>query len=154
MNDIFYVPVLCTLHQQQALLHPDEPHLKHRQPSGRLPEGPTSLSKDWLQSPLDISVFFIRFKRYCKPEIFNQYTARIFKTCNTYLVRGPDLFSLRLSNLKMATANRAITICCELIKTIPVFRSDWQKIVFLVCCRIVVISLCVLWEEKGWKSLF
>ena len=31
--------------------------------------------------------------------------------------------------------------------------SDRQKIYFLVCCRILVISLCVPWDRKDWKSL-
>ena len=29
---------------------------------------------------------------------------------------------------------------------------DWQKPYFLVCCRILVISLCGPWDAKGWKS--
>ena len=33
------------------------------------------------------------------------------------------------------------------------FLSDRQKIYFLVCLRIVVIRLCVPWDEQGWKSL-
>ena len=31
--------------------------------------------------------------------------------------------------------------------------SDWQKIYFLVCPRILVISLCVPGDEKVWKLL-
>ena len=33
------------------------------------------------------------------------------------------------------------------------FVSDKHKIYFLVCCRILVISLCVPWDAEGWKSL-
>ena len=37
-------------------------------------------------------------------------------------------------------------------KNIP-FLSDWQKNIFLVCHRTLVISLCVPWDANGWKSL-
>ena len=38
------------------------------------------------------------------------YAAGILKMYNTYLVRGTDLFSLRLSNKKTTTANTTIAI--------------------------------------------
>ena len=60
------------------------------------------------------------------------------------LVWGTDLFSLRLTDNKMTTA-----IHCEQIKIIPIFLSDQQKIRFLACCGILVISLCVPWDEEG-----
>ena len=69
-----------------------------------------------------------------------------------YVVRGTDHFSPRLSNKKMTIANTAITVQCEWIKIIPI-SSHQQKIYFLVCCIILVISLCVPWDEKGWISL-
>ena len=69
-------------------------------------------------------------------------------------VRDTDLFSLRLPNKKLTIASKAIAIWCEWIKIILVyFLSDWQKVYFLMCCRILVISLCVSWDEKGSKSL-
>ena len=70
-----------------------------------------------------------------------------------YLVRGTDLFPLRLSNTKMTTANRTKAIQCEWIKIIP-FCQIGKKILYsLVCHRNLVISLHVQWDEKGWKSL-
>ena len=81
----------------------------------------------------------------------NQCATRIFETCNTWLVRGTDLFSLRLSNEKMTTANTTTTVLCEWINIIPMFLSDQQKVYFLVCCRILVTGLCVPWDENGWK---
>ena len=32
-------------------------------------------------------------------------------------------------------------------------KSATNIIHFLVCCRILFISLCVAWDEKGWKLL-
>lgn len=58
----------------------------------------------------------------------NQCGARAFKTCDTCVVRGTALFSLRLSNEKMT-----IAVHCELAKIIPFFRSDRQKTYFRVC---------------------
>ena len=66
-----------------------------------------------------------------------------------YLVRGTDLFFLRLSNKKMTTANTTVVILCEWMKIILIFLSDQQKIYFLVHCRILVISLCAM----RWKRL-
>ena len=67
-----------------------------------------------------------------------------------YLVRGTDLFSLRLSNKKMTIANTTIAVHCKWIKIIPIIpifvRS--AKSYFLQCHRILVISLCVPWDEK------
>ena len=50
-----------------------------------------------------------------------------------YLVRGTNLFSLRLSNNKMTTANTTIAVWCEWIKSIPIFLSDWQKYNIFTC---------------------
>ena len=68
-----------------------------------------------------------------------------------YLVRGTDLFTLRLSNIKMTTANTTIAVWCEWIKIILIFSQ--QKIHFLVCRKILSISLCVPQDEKGQKWL-
>ena len=57
-----------------------------------------------------------------------------------YLVWGTDLFSLRLLNKKMTTANTTVAVQCEWIKIIPIFLSDR---------RILVISLCAM----RWKRL-
>ena len=55
--------------------------------------------------------------------------------------------SLRCQVKKLTTAN-TIAMWCEWIKVIPIFLSAQQKICFLVCCRISVISLCaVLWKS-------
>ena len=56
-----------------------------------------------------------------------------------YLVRGTDLFSLRLSNKKMTTAYTTITIQCE---------PDQNDTYFLVCYRVLGISSCVPWDEE------
>ena len=47
-----------------------------------------------------------------------------------YLVRSTDLFSLRLSNKKLTTANITIAIQCEWIKIIPIFSVRLAKIYF------------------------
>ena len=72
-----------------------------------------------------------------------------------YLVRGADFFSPRLSNEKMTPANTTISFQDEWIKIIPIFVRSAKKIniYFLMCCRILVISLYVPWDEKCWKSL-
>ena len=46
-----------------------------------------------------------------------------------YLVRGADLFSLRLSNKKMTTAKTTIDVWCEWIKIIPIFCQMGKKYV-------------------------
>ena len=73
-------------------------------------------------------------------------------TCSTRLLRGTDPFSLRLSNRKRTTANTTVAIQCEWLKIIPIFCQIDKKNV-LLCCRILVISVCVPWDEKGWKLL-
>ena len=52
----------------------------------------------------------------------------------------------------MTTVNTTIVIWCEWIKIIPLIRLA-KKNGFLVCRRILVISLCVPWDEKGWKLM-
>ena len=47
-----------------------------------------------------------------------------------YLVRGTDLFSLRLSNKRMITANTIITVWCEWIKITPIFLVNRLKYIF------------------------
>ena len=68
-------------------------------------------------------------------------------------VRGTDLFSLILSNKKMTTANTTIVILCEWIKIIPILGGQIGKKFFLVCCRILVISLGVPSDGRGWRPL-
>ena len=53
----------------------------------------------------------------------------------------------------MTTVNSTGAVWCEGIKIILFFLSNWQKVYFVVCHRILVISLCVPWDEKGWKWL-
>ena len=36
------------------------------------------------------------------------------------------------------------------MKKLPIFCQTGKNI-FLVCCRILVISFCVLWDKIGWK---
>ena len=52
----------------------------------------------------------------------------------------------------MTTANTTIVI--QVGSKVYLFFGRSAKIhIFLVYCRILVISLCVLWDEKGWQSL-
>ena len=64
----------------------------------------------------------------------------IFKPRNTYLVRGTDLFSLRLSNIKMTTAN-----------TTAVGVNESKSYLFFV--KSAKISLCVPGDEDDRKWL-
>ena len=68
------------------------------------------------------------------------------------LVRHTDLLSPRLSNKNMTTVNTTKLSCGNESK-LCLFLSDQQKIYCLVYGRTLVISLCVPWHEKGWKSL-
>ena len=63
---------------------------------------------------------------------FSTGALREFPKCTVsdYLVRGTDLFSLRLSNKKMATANTTVAIWCDQIKIIPIFLVRTAKNVF------------------------
>ena len=89
-------------------------------------------------------------------EFFNFFyfslNARIFKTCNTWLVKSTDLFFLRLSNFLNDTNNTTITIRCEWIKIITIFVKA-AKIYFGVRWRTLVISLYMPGDEKGKKLL-
>ena len=75
-----------------------------------------------------------------------------------YLVRGTDLFSLRLSNLreivvkKMTTANTRIAAWCEWIKIIPIFFIRSAKNIFVGVLQ-NFSNLCVPQGGKGWKLL-
>ena len=64
------------------------------------------------------------------------------------VVRGTDLFSLRVSDKKMTTANTRRAIQCEWIKIMPIFCQISKKSIFFVCCRMLVISLQVPWGEN------
>ena len=70
-----------------------------------------------------------------------------------YFVRGTDLLSLRLSNFKMTTANTTAVTWMNQNYTYFFVTLAKNVICCLVCCRILVISLCVPWDEKGWKTL-
>ena len=75
--------------------------------------------------------------------------ARIFKyVVPDYLVRDTGLFSLRLSieKKKKDNSQHNNSCQCEWIKIIPIFGRSTKKI-------LLVISLCVSWDEKGWKLL-
>ena len=69
-----------------------------------------------------------------------------------YLVRGTDLFSLRLSNKKRQQPTQQQPSGVNESK-LYLFLSGQQKIFFSVWHRILVISLCVPWDETVWKSL-
>ena len=59
-----------------------------------------------------------------------------------YLVKGIDLFSVRLSKKKkMTTANTIIAFWCDGIKITNVFCQIGKKYTFLMCHRILVIRL-------------
>ena len=65
-----------------------------------------------------------------------------------YLISDTDLFSLRLLNKTVTTAN-TIGVWCERIKIIPIFCQIGKNIMyFSKCHRILVISLWVPWDEK------
>ena len=60
------------------------------------------------------------------------YAAGILKMCNTYLVRGTDLFSLRLSNKKTTTANTTRAIGVSESKLCLFFYPIGKTIFFAV----------------------
>ena len=64
-----------------------------------------------------------------------------------YIVRGSDLFSLRLSNLKNDNNQYNNSHLCEL-KLYLFFVRSAKIFIFFMCWRILVISLCVPWDEK------
>ena len=55
----------------------------------------------------------------------------------------------------MTTTNATIGVQCEWIKITPLFlvRSAKIYIFFGVLQNFLVVSLCVQWDEEGWKSL-
>ena len=68
------------------------------------------------------------------------------------LVRSSDLFPLDCKKKKKT--KKTIIIAIQFNKSkLCQFLSDWQKLHFLVCHKILVICLCVLQEEKDSKSL-
>ena len=103
---------------------------------------------------VDMLPHFKAFTKLHKTAIFNQCATRILKhAISDYLVRGTSLFSLRLSNKKRTTANTTIANSLNESKVYLFFVRS-AKNIFLVCHRLlVVISLCVPWEEHSWKSL-
>ena len=73
--------------------------------------------------------------------IFKWCATRMFKTCNTWLDRGTHLFSLRLSNKKMTTANTMIAVP-EWVKIILIFVRSARIIYFLECHRSLIVTAC------------
>ena len=91
--------------------------------------------------------------KYGTSAIYNQRATRMFTTCNTWLlVSGTDLFSLRLSSKKNDNQHNSHPMWR--IKITPIFFVRVEKIYFRGCCRILVISLFMPWDGKGWKSLW
>ena len=57
---------------------------------------------------------------------------------------------------KMTAVNTAIAFRCEWIKIVPIFLSDWQKLYFLVCHRILVVYVFheIKKVENHWYDMF
>ena len=68
-----------------------------------------------------------------------------------YLVRGTDLSSLILSNKKNDNSQHNKSCLVWMNQNYTYFFVDWQKNFFLVCHTILVISLCVPWDDKRLK---
>ena len=71
-----------------------------------------------------------------------------------YLVRGTDLFSLRLPNKKMTTVDAAIAVLCEWIKITPIFFQISKKysVFFGVPQNFSNKYMCAM-RWKRWKML-
>jgi hypothetical protein len=68
---------------------------------------------------------FGKSHKYLNQQFFTAVPEEFLKPATPdYVVRDTDLFSFRLSNLKMTTANTTMAIQCERIKIIPKFLSD------------------------------
>ena len=89
------------------------------------------------------------------PATLNHRATRTFKTCRTWLFSsgGTDFFSFRLSNNRNDNSQHNNSRPVTMNQNYTYFLSDWQNIHFLVCRRILIISLCVPWHEKGWRLL-
>ena len=70
-----------------------------------------------------------------------------------YLIKGTDLFTFRMSNLKNDNSQYNNNCLAWINQNHTYFLSDQQKPHFVVCHRILVVSLCVPWDKKGCKSL-
>ena len=82
--------------------------------------------------------------------IFNWCAIRIFKTCTTWLFsQGHWPLFPRLSNKKNDNSQPNNSRPVWMNQNYTVFCQIGKKKFFLVCCRILVISLCVPWDEKG-----
>ena len=84
---------------------------------------------------LHILCYISKFQPVCQyrhPGVLQDFLKHVILD---YLVRGTDIFFLRLPNWKMTTATTTIAIRCESIKIIPVFCQIGKKIecIFLVC---------------------
>ena len=82
---------------------------------------------------------------YIKPEIFNQCAIP------NYLVRGTDLFFLRLLNKKLTTDNTTIVIYWDWIKIIPMFCHIAKNIFFGVPQNFSNWFMCAV-ISKGLNS--
>ena len=91
-----------------------------------------------------------------KAVIFNCCATEFLKhAVPVYLVRNTDLFSFRLSNLKMTTTNTTIAVHSERIKIIPIFvrlakiffgcAAEFQELVD-VCHKMKKVEHCCIRE--------
>ena len=91
-----------------------------------------------------------------KPVIFNHGATRISKTCDTWPFNQghwpllPYLDCQKNDNSQ--NNSRPVWMNQNYTCLFGVFVR-LAKMYFWVCCRILVISLCVPWREQGWKSL-
>ena len=69
-----------------------------------------------------------------------------------YLVRHINPFSLILPN-KNDNSQHNNSYSVWMNQSYTYIFCQLGKLCFLVCHRILVISLCVLWDEEGWKLL-
>ena len=88
------------------------------------------------QDSMDEIVACDNTNRVSRSAIFNLHAARILKTFSAcLLVRGTDLFSLRLSNRRMTIPNTTVAVWCQWVGS--------EKNVFFGVLRTLVISLHV-----------
>ena len=70
-----------------------------------------------------------------------------------YLGRGTDLFSMRLWNKKNDNGQHNNSHLVWRNQNLYLFFVRLAKNIYLVCCRILVISFHVAWDDKSWKAL-
>lgn len=96
------------------------------------------------------NIWFIKTKKLKSSEFYLNHISPWFPTAkelfehaiSDYLIRNSDFFSLRLSNL-LKDGGRPVWMFC----------LESSTIYLLLCHRILIITLYVLRNEKGRKSL-